>query len=116
MAISSPSTSGSASSGCFARVALTMRNSLVKMPSGGRPAMAATPITRPQPISGLVVVSPPMSAIFCVPLTWEISPTAKKIADLVSECSAMCSSPAKFAIGPPRPKAKVMRPICSMEE
>ena len=55
----------------------------MKMPSGGRPAMATTPSTRPQPSTGWVSVSPPMSAIFCVPLTCAMWPTAKKIADLV---------------------------------
>ena len=88
----------------------------MKMPSGGSPAMATTPATSPQPSTGLVSVRPPMSAIFCVPLTWAMSPTAKKIADLVSECMVMCKSPAKLASGPPMPKAKVMMPMCSIEE
>ena len=57
-----------------------------------------------------------MSAIFCVPFTCEMSPTAKKIADLVSECRLICRSPAKLASGPPMPKAKVTMPICSIEE
>ncbi len=35
----------------------------MKMPSGGRPAMATTPSTRPQPSTGLVSVRPPMSAM-----------------------------------------------------
>jgi hypothetical protein len=52
----------------------------------------------------------------CVPLAWAIWPTAKKIADLVRLCMAMCSSPAKLASGPPMPKAKVMMPMCSIEE
>src|SRR5437773_721955 len=56
------------SSGWRAKVELTRRNSLMKIPSGGRPAIATTPSTRPQPSTGLVSVSPPMSAIFCVPL------------------------------------------------
>jgi hypothetical protein len=43
-------------------------------------------------------------------------PTAKKIADLVSECTVMCSRPAKLATGPPMPKAKVIRPMCSIDE
>ncbi len=38
-----------ASSGARAKVELTSRNSLMKMPSGGKPAIATTPITRPQP-------------------------------------------------------------------
>ena len=99
-----------------ANVEVTTRNSLMKMPSGGRPAMATTPSTSPQPRTGLVTVSPPMSAMRWVPLTWAIWPTAKKIADLVSECMVMCSRPAKLASGPPMPKAKVMMPICSIEE
>ena len=88
----------------------------MKTPSGGMPTMATTPSTRPQPSTGLVVVRPPMSSIFCVPLTCAMWPTAKKIADFVSECTVMCSSPAKFASGPPMPKAKVMMPMCSIDE
>ena len=88
----------------------------MKMPSGGSPAIATTPSTRPQPSTGWVTVSPPMSAIFCVPLTCAMWPTAKKIADLVSECMVMCSSPAKLASGPPMPKANTMMPMCSIEE
>jgi hypothetical protein len=34
-------------------------------------------------------------------------PTAKKIADFVSECMVMCRRPANFASGPPMPNAKV---------
>ena len=44
-----PNTSGMASSGWRAKVELTTRNSEVKMPNGGRPAMATTPATRVQP-------------------------------------------------------------------
>ena len=88
----------------------------MKMPSGGRPAMATTPSTRPQPSTGWLSVRPRISAIFCVPLTWAMWPTAKKIADLVRLCMVMCSSPAKLASGPPMPKAKVMMPMCSIEE
>src|SRR5262249_20224947 len=61
-------------------------------------------------------VRPPISAIRCVPLTCAIWPTAKNIADLVSECMVMCNRPAKFASGPPMPTAKVMMPICSIDE
>ena len=53
------------------------------------------------------------------PVAWDgIIPalTAKKIADLVSECTVMCRSPAKLAIAPPMPNANVMMPMCSMEE
>ena len=39
--------------GSRAKVELTTRNSLMKMPSGGRPAMATTPSTSPQPSTGL---------------------------------------------------------------
>ena len=81
----SPNTSRIASSGSRAKVEVTTRNSLMKMPSGGSPAMATTPSTSPQPSTGWVTVSPPMSAIFCVPLTCAMWPTAKKIADLVSD-------------------------------
>ena len=88
----------------------------MKMPSGGMPAIATTPRMRPQPSSGLVSVSPPMSAMRCVPLTCETWPTAKKIADLVSECIVMCKSPAKLASGPPMPNANTMMPMCSIDE
>ena len=57
-----------------------------------------------------------MSSMTCVPAFCVAWPTAKKIADLISECTVMCSSPAKLAIGPPRPKAKVIRPMCSIDE
>ena len=52
----------------------------------------------------------------CVPVFCAACPTAKKIALLVSECTVMCSSPAKLATGPPIPNAKVIRPMCSMDE
>ena len=42
--------------------------------------------------------------------------TVKKIADFTSECTVMCSSPAKLAIGPPMPKANVIIPMCSIDE
>ena len=88
----------------------------MKMPSGGRPAIATTPSTSPQPSTGCVSVRPPMSAIFCVPFTCAMWPTAKKIADLVRLCIVMCSRPAKLASGPPMPKAKAMMPMCSIDE
>ena len=69
-------------------------------PIGGSPAMATTPITRPQPRIGWLSVSPVMSWIFCEPLAWAIWPTAKKIAALVRLCIVMCSSPAKLASVP----------------
>ena len=57
-----------------------------------------------------------MSSMSCVPVFCAAWPTAKKIADLVSECTVMCSRPAKLATGPPMPKAKVMMPMCSIDE
>ena len=57
-----------------------------------------------------------MSSITCVPAFCVACPTAKKIADLVSECTVMCSRPAKLATGPPMPNAKVMMPMCSIDE
>ena len=57
-----------------------------------------------------------MPSMRWVPALCVAWPTVKKIADLVSECTVMCSSPAKLAIGPPMPKAKVMMPMCSIEE
>ncbi len=57
-----------------------------------------------------------MAEIRCEPLTCAMWPTEKKIADLVRLCMVMCKRPAKFANGPPMPKAKVMMPMCSIEE
>ncbi len=85
-------------------------------PNGGMPAIATTPRTSHQPSAGWLAVRPRMSAIFCVPLTWAMWPTVKKIADLVRLCMVMCSRPAKFATAPPMPKAKAMMPMCSIEE
>jgi hypothetical protein len=91
-------------------------NSLAKTPKGGMPRMARVPSIRPQPISGLILIRPRMFSISCVPVFCVAWPTAKKIADLVSECMVMCSRPAKLATGPPMPKAKVIRPMCSIDE
>ena len=74
------------------------------------------PSIRPQPIVGLSVMSPRMSSMSCEPAFCAAWPTAKKIADLVSECTVMCSSAAKFATGPPMPNAKAMMPMCSIDE
>ena len=46
----------------------------------------------------------------------EAWPTAKKIADLMSECTVMCSRPAYVATGPPIPNANVISPMCSIDE
>src|SRR5262249_35628821 len=94
-----PKTSTSASAGARANVELTTRNSLMKIPSGGKPAMATTPRINVQPRIGWVSVRPPISAIRCVPLTCAIWPTAKNIAGVVSEGMVMCNGPAKFASG-----------------
>ena len=68
----------------------------MKMPSGGRPAIATTPSTSPQPSTGWLSVRPRMSAIRWVPLTCAMWPTAKKIADLVRLCIVMCSRPGEI--------------------
>ncbi len=65
---------------------------------------------------GLSVMSPRILSMSCEPAFCAAWPTVKKIADLVSECTVMCSSAAKFATGPPMPKAKAMMPMCSIEE
>ena len=78
------------------------------------PRIASVPIIKPQPIVGLSVMRPRMSSISCEPAFCAAWPTAKKIADLVSECTVMCSSAAKFATGPPMPNANVMMPMCSI--
>ena len=70
-----PKTNGMASKGWRAKVELMTRNSLVKMPKGGKPAIANTPTTSDQPSTGWVTVSPRMSAIFWLPLTWAMWPT-----------------------------------------
>ena len=46
-----------ASDGARAKVEVTTRNSLMKMPKGGRPAMATTPATSVQPSSGWLIRS-----------------------------------------------------------
>ena len=111
-----PNTRTTASTGCRAKLDDTSMNSEVNTPNGGNPAMAMTPVARPTARTGCVTDSPLMSAMRCVPFTCATCPTAKKIADLVSECMVMCSRPAKFASGPPMPNANVMMPMCSIEE
>src|SRR5665811_1421335 len=59
---------------------------------------------------------PRISLITWVPAFCVAWPTVKKTADLISECTVMCNKPAKLAIGPPMPKAKVISPICSIDE
>ena len=88
----------------------------MKMPDGGMPAMAMTPTASAHPSIGLLSVRPLISSMRWVPLAWLIWPTVKKIADLVRLCMVMCSRPAKLANGPPMPKAKVMIPMCSIDE
>ena len=78
--------------------------------------MARVPSMRPQPTVGW-----PSGVRGClpspVPAFWAAWPTAKKIADFTREWTVMWSSPAKLATGPPEiPKAKVISPMCSMEE
>ena len=114
--IRSEATSATASSGIRAKVEETSRNSLMNTPNGGIPAIATTPATRPQPSAGCVTVSPRICDSRCVPFTWAMLPTAKKIADFVRLCIVMCSRPAKFASGPPMPKANAISPMCSTDE
>src|SRR6266567_5111821 len=115
-AIRRPNASTTASTGARAKVEVRIRNSLMKMPVGGRPTMVITPRISPHPRTGCETVSPRMSSIFCVPFTCEMCPTEKKIADLVRLCMIMCNKPAKLASGPPMPKAKLMMPMCSIDE
>ena len=93
-----------------------IKNSLVNTPKGGMPRMASEPSISPQPMVGEHRISPLMSSIICVPAICAAWPTVKKIADLVSECTVMCNRPAKVATLPPMPKAKVINPMCSIEE
>ncbi len=90
--------------------------SLVNTPNGGVPRIASEPSINPQPTVGLTASRPRMPSMRWVPAICEAWPAAKKIADLVNECTVMCSSAAKFASGPPMPNAKVMMPMCSIEE
>ena len=85
-------------------------------PKGGNPAMASTPTVRPQPTAGWVRMSPRMWSMVWVPAMCAAWPTVTKIADLVRECTSMCSNAPKVASGPPMPKAKVISPMCSMDE
>ena len=78
--------------------------------------MASVPIISPQPTVGLTVMRPRMLSMSCEPAFCVAWPTAKKMADLVSECTVMCNSAAKLATGPPIPKANAMMPMCSIEE
>ncbi len=91
-------------------------NSLVNTPKGGMPRIASVPIASPQPMVGLCRIRPRIESMFCVPVACAAWPTVKKIADLVSECTVMCSSPANAATGPPMPNANVMIPMCSTDE
>ena len=85
-------------------------------PKGGKPAIATVPISSPQPIAGWVRMRPRICRCAACRRAGEACPTVTKMADLVSECTVMCSSAPKVASGPPRPKPKVMSPMCSMEE
>ena len=112
-----PNTSMIASHGSRAKVELTTRNSLMKMPSGGRPgdghdaehqAPAEHRIGHGQPAH----VGDLLRAL-------DLGDVADGEEDRrlgQAECMVMCSSPAKLASGPPMPKAKVMMPMCSIEE
>ncbi len=115
-AIASPTSNGTVSHGQAFMVAVRTRNSLVNTPNGGKPAMATVPINRPQPTAGWVRIRPRICWIDWVPAICAACPTVTNTALLVSECTVMCSNAAKVASGPPMPKAKVMSPMCSIEE
>ena len=53
--------------GCSRIAVVRIRNSLANTPNGGMPRIASVPSTSPHPISGLVLMSPRMSSITCVP-------------------------------------------------
>src|SRR6185437_6869881 len=84
--------------GCSRIADVRIRNSLANTPNGGMPRIASAPIARPHPTTGLIVMRPRMSSMICVPAFCAACPAAKKIADLVSECTVMWSRPAKLAI------------------
>ncbi|MNL81354.1 hypothetical protein D3C87_2084410 [compost metagenome] len=73
---------------------VTIRNSLANTPNGGMPRMASEPSISPQATVGLTLSSPRMFSITCVPAFCVAWPTAKKMADLMSECTVMCKRPA----------------------
>ncbi|MDT4883430.1 hypothetical protein FQZ97_1194700 [compost metagenome] len=73
---------------------VTITNSLAKTPKGGMPRMASAPSIRPHATVGLTLMRPRMFSMICVPAFCVAWPTAKKMADLISECTVMCSSPA----------------------
>src|SRR3984893_334267 len=102
--------------GCCFMAVVKIRNSLAKTPTCGVHALASAPNINPQPTVGLKVMRPRMLSMSCEPAFCVACPTAKKIDDLVSECTVICKSAAKFATGPPIPNANAMMPMCSMEE
>ena len=61
-------------------------------------------------------IRPPIWSNFCPPFNCAARPTHWKIEALTSVCRVRCSTPAKIAALPPRPKAKAATPLCSMVE
>src|SRR5260370_617636 len=102
--------------GSLRSAVVSTKNSLEKTPNGGIPRIARDPSTNPQPMVGLMESIPRISSMRCVPAAWEAWPAVKKMEDLVSECTVMCSSAAKLATGPATPKPKELIPLFSMEE
>jgi len=49
---------------CSCIAVVSTINSLVKTPKGGRPRIARLPSTRPQPMVGLVWISPRIESMF----------------------------------------------------
>jgi len=98
---------------CIAVVMI--KNSLANTPNGGMRVSRRCPA--PSPAHCRVTCSRPriwpsvVCRLFCT-----ACPTAKNIADLVSECMVKCASiAAKVATGPPMQTRRDVSPICSME-
>ena len=89
----------------------------MKMPSGGMPAIATTPSTRPQPSTrmGLGQAAHVGDALRALDLG-DVADGKEDRRFGQAECMVMCSSPAKLASGPPMPKANAIMPICSIDE
>src|ERR1019366_2960514 len=73
-----PTSSGIVSHGQDFMVSINSRNSLMKTPKGGKPAIETVPSKSPQPIAGWVRMRPRMRSMRCVPASWQACPTVTK--------------------------------------
>ena len=80
------------------------------------PRAPAMPSASPQPSAGWLAASPPISAIFWLPLMLHRARRRRRRPPIfTSAWPSRCRMPARFATAPPRPKAKVAMPTCSIE-